>query len=121
MLLGGPCARPFPPHFVQYLQPVGFLFFSLLSPCPLFVRLWDLRYVVRFRRIGGDGDRDVAGEGERQLCCLYFSFSFRRPLLVAGPSLSVVVAAFALSLSLFEWYCGADGCCCTNCLSLVIP
>ena len=110
MFLGGPCAKPFPPYLAQYLHPVGFLFFSLLSSCPLFVRMWSLRDVVRFCRVGGDGNRDIDGEGDRRLCRLYFYFCLRPPLLCAGPSLSVVVVAFALSLSLSDWYCGADGC-----------
>ena len=121
MLLGGPCARPFPPYFAQYLQPVGFFFFSLLSSCPIFVRMWDLRDVVHFCCIRGDGDRNMDREGERQLCHIYFYFCLRRPLLGAGSSLSVVVAAFSLSSSLFDWYCGAAGLCCTKCCSLVIP
>ena len=54
--------------FVQYLHPVGVLFFSLLLYRPLFVRLWDLRDAVRFLQTGGDGDQDVEEEGERRLC-----------------------------------------------------
>ena len=50
----------------------------------------------------------------------FFYFCLRRPLLGAGPSLSVVVTAFALSSLLSDCYCGA-GCCCTNCWGLVIP
>ena len=67
------------------------------------MRLWALRDVVRFLRTGGDNDQDVEGEGERRLCLLSFSFWLRRPLLGAGPSLSVVVVMFALSLDMYEW------------------
>ena len=118
MLFGGTCDRMFLPYFVQYLQPVGFFLLSLLSPPPLFWKLWALRDVVRFLQTGGDGDRNVEGEGERRLCLISFSFCLSCPLLGAGPSLSVVVAAFALSLEMYDWYCGA-GCCFTNCWSLV--
>ena len=62
-----------------------------------YVQLWVLRDVFCFRRIGGDGDRDVDGEGERRLCSLSFYFCLCRPLLGAGPSLSVVVPTLALS------------------------
>ena len=71
--------------------------------------MWALSDVIRFLRIGGVGDRDVDGEGERQLCLLHFYFCLRRPILGASPSLSVVVVAFALSLELYDWYCCA-GC-----------
>ena len=47
---------------------------------------------------GGGGDIDVDEEGKRQMCRLSFSFCLRRPLHGTKPSLSVVVAAFALSL-----------------------
>ena len=100
MLLGGPCARPFLPYSVQHLHPEGLFFFSLLSSRPLSVRLWALRDVVRFLRTRGDGDRGVEGEGQRQLCLSYFSFCLRLPLMGAGPSLSVVVAALELSSEL---------------------
>ena len=119
MLLGGTCARPFPLYFVKYLQPVVLFFLSLLSYCTLFMQLWDLRDVVHFIRTGGDGDRDMEGEEERRLCLLYFYFCLRRTILGAGTSLSVVVAAFALSLEIPDWYYGAD-LFCNNCWSLVI-
>ena len=102
MLFGGLYARPFPPYLVQYLQPVGFFFLSLFSSRPLIVRLRALRDVVLFRLRGVDGDRDVHGEGERRLCRLYFSFYFHCTLRGAGPLLSVVVAACALSSSLSD-------------------
>ena len=72
------------------------------------MRVWDLQDVFHFFRIGGDGDRDVDREGERILCRLSFSFCLRRPLLGAGTSLSVFMAAFALSLSLSDYYCGSS-------------
>ena len=81
--------------------------------------LWALQYLVCFCRIGVDSDREVDGEGELQPCCLSFYFCLRRPLLGAGPSLSVVVTAFALSSLLYDWYCDA-GLCCKNCWSPVI-
>ena len=120
MFLCSPCASLFPLYFAQYFQPVGFFFFSLLSSCPIFVRMWDLQDVVHFCCIRGDGDRNMDREGERQLCHIYFYFCLRRPLLGAGPVLSVVVEEFALSSFLSDWYCSA-GCCCTNCWNLVIP
>ena len=79
MLFGGPCTRPFPLYFMQYLHPVGLFFFSLLSFHPLFVRIWALRGVVRFIQTGGDSDRELEGEGERQLCLCYFPFCFTPP------------------------------------------
>ena len=74
------------------------IFFFSFSSRPLLVRLRALRAlrdVVLFR-LGG-GYRDVDGEGDRRLCRLSFSFSFQRPLLGEGPSLSEVVAAWLLS------------------------
>ena len=103
MLFGGPWARPFPPYFVQYLHPVGFLFFYLFLHRPLLVWMWALRDVVLFLREGGYGDCDVDKEEERRLCCLSSSFCLRCPLCGAGPSMSVVVAAFALYLLLSDW------------------
>ncbi len=88
MFLGGPCAKPFPLYFSQYLQPVGLI--TSLSPF-LLVLLADLRLL---RLGGGDGERDVEGEGVRLRGLR--SFFLRRPLLSSVPSLSVVVAALAL-------------------------
>ena len=105
MLFGGPCARPLPPYFVQYLHPIGFFFFSLLSSRPLFVQLWALRDVVLFRRVGGGGDQDLDREGDQRLCRLSSSFCFCRP------SLSEVVAARALSSSLSDWCVRGAVCC----------
>ena len=48
MLLDGPFARPFLPYFLRYLYPLGLFFFSFVLSRALFVRLWDLRNVVRF-------------------------------------------------------------------------
>ena len=55
-----------------------------------------MRDAVRFLKTGGNGDRDVEGDGEQQLCLRPFSFFLRRPLLGVDPSLSVVVLALAI-------------------------
>ena len=83
--------------FCAIFVSCGIFFFSFLSSRPLFVRMWDLRDVVLFLRVGGNGYRYVDREGERRLCRLSFYFCLRRPLLGAGTSPSMVVAAFELS------------------------
>ena len=88
-----------PPYLAQYLQFVGFFFFSLSSR-PLLVRLRALHDVVLFRLGGGVCVCVVIVTGIGRGISDSFYFCFRRPLLGAGPLLSEVVAAWALSLSL---------------------
>ena len=115
MLLGRKCANPFPLYFAQYLHPVGLI--SLFSSF-FFGLLLDL---CLERRGGGDGERDVEGEGERLRGLR--SFFLRRPLLLSEvSSLSVVVAAYALSAEelLSDLYC-TDGWSRTSCWRRVMP
>ena len=102
MLFGGPWARPLPPYLVQYLQPVGFFFWSLVSSRPLLLRLQALRDGFIFLIGGGGGDWDVDGEGGRKLCRLSLYFCFCRPLCGARPFLSEVVTECALYSSLSD-------------------
>ena len=73
------------------------------------MRLWALHDVIRFLRTVGDGYLYMEGEGDRRLCLIYFYFCLRRPLLDAGPLLSMIVVDLALSSELSELYYGA-GC-----------
>ena len=86
MLLGGLCARPFPPYFAQYLHPVGFFFFSLLSSRPLFLQLWALRDVGFFSSRGGVGViLKWVRRGSGDCVVFLFIFVYAIPFSVLGP------------------------------------
>ena len=85
MLLGGPYDIPFLTYFVQYLHPLGFFLFSLLLSHPMFVRLCALHGVALFLQTGGDGNRDVEEDGERQMCLHSFLFVYDALSWVSDP------------------------------------
>ena len=85
------------PPVLSAIFAIRRIFFFSFSSCLLLVRLHALCDVVLFRPGGGGGDRDMDGDGDWRLSLLTFSFCFCRPLLVAGASLSEIVAEWALS------------------------
>ena len=94
---------------------------SSLLLFPLVFLLVDHRNVAQLRRRGGDGYRDLDGEGVRRLLLVtFFSFFRRRPLRYGDDSLSEVVDAFGISSDVSNAYCVA-GRFCTNCWRRLIP
>ena len=87
MLFGRPCARPFPPYFVQYLHPVGFFFFSLILYRPLLVRLLSLQDVVLFclREDGGVVIATWTGRGSGDCIAFLLHLVYAVPFVVLVP------------------------------------
>ena len=93
-----------------YFHPVLYLY--AYGTCVMWSVFFEWRVtVIATWKGGGLGGATVP---------FFSSFCLHHPLLGAGPSLSMLVEAFALFLELSNWYCGT-GFCCNIFWSLFIP